>query len=133
MSTSRTTPTIRASHGEPIMSLDLAADGVGSLITVRGEVDMSNAHLIVELAEYLIRDRPARLVLDLSAVAFFGAHGVGALLQVRTSAADCGVPMFLARPGSCVTYILAVTGALADFDLQPSAEAAGVPRQRRGT
>jgi anti-anti-sigma factor len=94
---------------EPILTLDLDRQGPVPLITVRGEVDLSTAHLISELAEDVIAGRPARLVLDLFGVTFFSAHGISALLRIQHSAASAGVTLTLLRTAPCVTYLMAVT------------------------
>ncbi|MEU0156340.1 STAS domain-containing protein [Micromonospora fulviviridis] len=92
------------------MTLALDSDGPASLITVRGEVDMSTAHLISELAEHVVARRPARLTFDLSRVTFFSAHGISALLRTQFVATRAGVAMALRNAAPCVTYLLAATG-----------------------
>ncbi len=96
---------------EPIMSVELSIEGRVTVLAVAGEVDMSNAHLIVELAEAALRERPD-LVLDLSAVTFFGAHGISALLRVQAAAARAGGSCVLRSPSAFVQYVLAVSGVI---------------------
>ncbi|WP_051065794.1 STAS domain-containing protein [Micromonospora lupini] len=97
------------------MSLALTDDGSVKLITVSGEIDMSNAHLLTELVEFVCR-RPAPVIaVDLSAVRFFGAYGVSALLQAQGIAADARAAVLLRDPAPCVFYVLATTGALGSF------------------
>ncbi|MFI6235821.1 STAS domain-containing protein [Micromonospora sp. NPDC050784] len=98
-----------AQPARPIMTLDLNNDRHTALITVSGEVDMSTAHLISELAEHVITRRPARLALDLSGVTFFSAHGISALLRTQRAAESAGVTLALQAAAPCVTYLLAVT------------------------
>lgn len=100
----------RAQLAKPIMTLALGGAGPAPLITVRGEVDMSTAHLISELAEHVIARRPARLILDLSQVTFFSAHGISALLQAEHAATCADVTLVLREAAPCVTYLLAATG-----------------------
>jgi anti-sigma B factor antagonist len=104
---------------ESIMSLDLTAAGPETVLTVAGEVDMSNAHLISELAESALGERPVRLVLDLSGVTFFGAHGISALLRIHAAVVLAGGRCALRRPSTFVHYLLAVTGADRDLVLEP--------------
>jgi anti-sigma B factor antagonist len=80
---------------KPIMTLSLDVEGPATLITVCGEVDMSTAHLITELTEHAIDRRPARLVLDLSGVTFFSAHGISALLRTQRATAHAHVKLAL--------------------------------------
>ncbi|MBG6105657.1 STAS domain-containing protein [Micromonospora vinacea] len=106
-----------ARPAKPIMTLDLNNDPHAPLIVVSGEVDMSTAHLISELAEHVITRRPARLVLDLSGVTFFSAHGISALLRTQRAAESAEVALALRAAAPCVTYLLAVTGTRLDLDI----------------
>ncbi|MFV2116480.1 STAS domain-containing protein [Micromonospora sp. LOL_025] len=99
------------------MSLALTCEGATKLITVSGEIDMSNAHLLAELVEFVCRPPLPVIAVDLSAVRFFGVHGVSALLQSQQTAADAGAAFLLRDPAPCVTYILATTAVLASFAL----------------
>lgn len=112
----------RAEPAEPIMTLALESDGPVPLITVAGEVDMSTAHLISELAEHVLARSPVRLVLDLSQVTFFSAHGISALLRTRHVATAAGVGLTLRAAAPCVIYLLAAAGVRLNLDL-PAAEA----------
>lgn len=105
---------------EPIMTLDMNREGPAPLITVRGEADLSTAHLIGELAEDMITRRPARLVLDLSGVTFFSAHGISTLLRIQHSAACAGVTLTLLRTAPCVTYLMAVTNTRINLEVAPT-------------
>ncbi|MGC4758952.1 STAS domain-containing protein [Micromonospora trifolii] len=104
-----------AQPAKPIMTLDLHNDRHAPMITVSGEVDMSTAHLISELAEHVITRRPARLVLDLSGVTFFSAHGISALLRTQRAAESADVTLALRAAAPFVTYLLAVTGTGMDL------------------
>ncbi|MFB9238052.1 STAS domain-containing protein [Plantactinospora siamensis] len=106
---------------ESIMSLNLTAADSETVLTVSGEVDMSNAHLIGELAESALGNRPIRLVLDLSGVTFFGAHGISALLRIHAAVVLAGGRCTLRQPSTFVHYLLAVTGADRDLVLEPAA------------
>ncbi|MBM0202677.1 STAS domain-containing protein [Micromonospora sp. STR1s_5] len=99
------------------MTLDLRNDRHAPLIAVSGEVDMSTAHLISKLAEHVITRRPARLVLDLSGVTFFSAHGISALLRTQRAAESAEVTLTLRAAAPCVTYLLAVTSTGIDLDI----------------
>ncbi|MEH0934580.1 STAS domain-containing protein [Micromonospora psammae] len=116
--------------GEPITSLTLTSDGSAKLVTVSGEIDMSNAHLLTELVECVCRPPAPMIARDLFAVRFFSAHAVSALLQAQHIAATAGAAFLLRDPAPCVTYILATTGALASFRIS---RADGAPPRPRST
>ncbi|MEU0077622.1 STAS domain-containing protein [Micromonospora tulbaghiae] len=99
------------------MSLALTSDGSAKLVTVSGEIDMSNAHLLTELVECVCHPPVPVVAVDLSAVRFFSTDGVSALLQARQAAATAGAALLLRDPAPCVTSLLATTGALAAFQL----------------
>ncbi|MET7820700.1 STAS domain-containing protein [Micromonospora zamorensis] len=103
--------------GDPIMSLALTCAGSTKLITVSGEIDMSNAHLLTELVACACDSSAPVVAVDLSAVRFFSAHGVSALLQAQHIAVTAGAAFILRDPAPCVTYLLATSGALGDFRL----------------
>ncbi|MEV4712544.1 STAS domain-containing protein [Micromonospora sp. NPDC049374] len=98
------------------MTLSLDSEGPVPSITVRGEVDMSTAHLISELAEHVITRRPVRVILDLSQVTFFSAHGISALLRAEHAATRAKVTLILHDPAPCVTYLLAATDTRLNVD-----------------
>ncbi|WP_158609819.1 MULTISPECIES: STAS domain-containing protein [unclassified Micromonospora] len=111
----------------------MTSDGSTKLITVSGEIDMSNAHLLTELMEFVCRPPSPVIAVDLSAVRFFGAHGVSALLQAQDIAAEAEAAIVLRDPAPCVTYILATTGALESFTLTrgPGSSSGRRPAQAR--
>ncbi|WP_185755179.1 STAS domain-containing protein [Micromonospora sp. A202] len=100
------------------MSLALTCVGSAKLIHVSGEIDMSNAHLLTELVACACHSPAAPVItVDLSAVRFFSAHGVSALLEAQHIAVTAGAAFILRNPAPCVTYLLATSGALGDFRL----------------
>ncbi|MCW2640805.1 MAG: hypothetical protein JWP76_3111 [Dactylosporangium sp.] len=114
-------------HGryrDQIMSLELASAGPVTVIAVSGELDMSNAHLIAELAEDILRDKPLRLVLDLARVTFFCADGVRALLRIRRAVAAEAGQLVLRDPSPITLRVLAITGVLRQFAIHTSIDTA---------
>ncbi|PWR06508.1 anti-sigma factor antagonist [Micromonospora acroterricola] len=119
---------------QPIMSLALSRDGSASLVSAVGEIDMSNAHLLTEMVEFLCRPPVPLIALDLSAVRFFGAHGISALLRASTLATSVGARLIVRDPSPFVLRVLGVTGMARHLDLDVSSTSAvapvsdGVPR-----
>ncbi|MBM0275289.1 STAS domain-containing protein [Micromonospora tarensis] len=106
------------------MSLTLSRDGSFSLIRVAGEID-SNAHLLTELVEFLCRAPRPMVAVDLSAVHFFGAHGVSALLRAGQLAARADGRLTLRHPSPFVRRVLAVTGVTRHLALDRPSEPTG--------
>ncbi|MBM0231289.1 STAS domain-containing protein [Micromonospora sp. STR1_7] len=109
----------------PIMSLALTRDGSTSLISVAGEIDMSNAHLLTELVEFLCRTPVPLIALDLSAVRFLGAHGVTALLQASKLTTTAGARLTVRAPSPFVLRVLGVAGVLPHLNLDGAPRASG--------
>lgn len=107
------------------MSLSFNQDGAGSQIRVVGEVDMSNAHLLTELVEFLCRTPTPLVVVDLSAVRFFGAHAVSALLHAGHLVAQVGGRLTLRDPSPFVLRVLGVAGVLGRLNLHGTSLSTG--------
>ncbi len=102
---------------EPIMWLSCEVLADVTRISVAGEVDLSNAHLLSELVETAVAARAPLVVVDLSAVSFFGAHGTNALVAARRLLAEHGRRLVLRRLSPVVRRVLDVTGTLAAFEV----------------
>ena len=100
---------------DPVMTVTAGVEGSSTVIAVQGEVDMSTAHVLTEMVEHAVGRRPSRVVVDLSGVTFFSAHGISALLSAQSAATGAHVELALRDPAPCVAYLLAVTGALSDL------------------
>jgi anti-anti-sigma factor len=98
-----------APDGEPLLALHLVSHGPVVVVEVRGEVDMSNAHLLTELIEYVVQERPSRVVLDLAEVRFFCADGLRALLHARDTVTAAGGHLVLRAPSRTTWRVLTVT------------------------
>lgn len=61
------------------------------VLAVTGEVDLSNGTQLGAIFEYVQRDNPRVLVIDLSRVAFLGSAGLRTLVEARHRAGDGAV------------------------------------------
>ncbi|MGW5669217.1 STAS domain-containing protein [Micromonospora sp. NPDC003776] len=102
---------------EAIMWLACATLGTTKRITVAGEIDMSNAHLLLERVAAVARAPAPLVAVDLSAVTFFGAHGVSALAQAQLLVVERGGRLTLCDPSPVVRRVLALTGTLTAFEI----------------
>jgi anti-anti-sigma factor len=93
----------------PVLVLELVACGEVTVITARGEIDMSTAHLVTELVQHVAGRRPARVILDLAEVGFFCADGVTALILAREAVTAAGGQLLLRNPSALITRVLAIT------------------------
>ncbi|WDZ83416.1 STAS domain-containing protein [Micromonospora cathayae] len=98
MSTDRLRTTGRPTRlEEAIMTCSLDVEGSVTVVTVRGEVDMSTPTGSPSWSVGSTGPGPIRLVVDLARVTFLDAHGITALLRTGTAYAprpgrSCGIP-----------------------------------------
>ncbi|KAB1116883.1 MULTISPECIES: STAS domain-containing protein [Micromonospora] len=102
---------------EPIMWLSCDAGVDMTWISVAGEVDLSNAHLLTELVESAVAAPAPLVVIDLSEVSFFGAYGTNALVLAQRVLTGHGRRLVLHRPSPVVRRVLGVTGTLTAFEV----------------
>jgi anti-sigma B factor antagonist len=111
----------RASDPPPVCSCAT----VRATVLVRGELDIDTAPLLAAAIDGAIARRPAvPLVLDLAGVTFLSAAGVAALVRARTAVAAAGRTLSLRDPSAPAWLVLARTGDLDHFAVEPAPEPA---------
>ncbi|MEV0881548.1 STAS domain-containing protein [Micromonospora echinofusca] len=113
------------------LSCELSRDS--TRVTVAGEVDLSNAHLLAELLEDVVAAKAPLVAVDLSAVTFFGAYGTDVLLRARRQLTERGRRSTLRHLSPVVRRVLDVTGTIAGFEVveRTSVSVAGRGAARR--
>jgi anti-anti-sigma factor len=103
-------------------------------ISPHGEIDVDSAHEVREaVVEVLTQHRPARVEVNLSAVAFIDSTGISAMVAGFQMAEVTGAKLVVTRPSPFVHRQLWVTGLLGLFGAPPPYEP-GVPgRDGRAT
>ncbi|GAB3348222.1 STAS domain-containing protein [Micromonospora halotolerans] len=115
---------------EAAMWLTCTAPGAVTRISVAGEIDMSNAHLLVEFVASLALPPPVTVEVDLSEVTFFCAHGISALLRARRLLADLGGRLTLRDPSPIVRRVLDITDAQVELEIVPAPSRPGPPARQ---
>ena len=69
-----------------------------SALTVRGELDIATAPLLITAAEMLLETSPQALVVDLTPTVFLDSSGARALLVIARQAAAAGVDAHVIAP-----------------------------------
>ncbi|MEU7171861.1 MULTISPECIES: STAS domain-containing protein [Micromonospora] len=105
------------SDEQPIMWLSCHVGTDVTQISVAGEVDLSNAHLLTELVESAVAAPAPLVVIDLAEVSFFGAYGTNALVLAQRVLTGHGRRLVLHRPSQVVRRVLGVTGTLTAFEV----------------
>lgn len=87
--------------------IDASTDPGGvPVVSVSGELDMSNADLLEARVRSLTAARPARIVFDLGGLRFMDSAGIAVLLR----AADSVGTVSLRRPSDTVRRVIELTG-----------------------
>ena len=89
------------------------------VLVVRGEVDMSTGPLLQRVLLSHLRYATPRVTVDLTAVSFFGAAGLAALVNVKKAAVAVGSSLCLVAGTRVVLRPLTITGLSGEFDIYP--------------
>jgi anti-anti-sigma factor len=82
-------------------------DAVGvPIITLTGEIDVSNVDSLRATIEPAVETAPERVVFDLTALDFMDSSGIALLLQAATRAGS----VHLRQPSAIVRRIIEITG-----------------------
>lgn len=111
-------PAMQATPPEP-RSATAAASGQLVVVTLPGEIDVTNDGQVRDALAEALRGRPAVLVADGSETTFCGSSGMRALIVARRQAQEAGTQLRVAA-GPAVRRILELTGADEVLDTYPS-------------
>lgn len=96
-----------------------------AVLHVEGEVDLlTTPSLDTEVTKQLTNNPPADVVVDLSAVTFFGSSGLALLIRAAQTAAANNVRLSLVASNRAVLRPLEVTTTKQFFTVYPTLEAA---------
>lgn len=92
------------------LSIKTTNDGGTTLVSVVGEVDVSNASELREALDAALAQEPAGITADLAQVAYIDSTGIGVLVGAATRSAEAGVAFAVANPQSNVRRVLGLLG-----------------------
>jgi anti-sigma B factor antagonist len=106
------------------MELQLATrhEGDVSVVSARGEVDVFTAPGLDTELDALIADGHARLVVDLSDVAFLDSTGLGVLVKALKHAREAGGWLHLVVTSDRIRKIFEITGLDASIPIFDTAQ-----------
>ena len=90
----------------PSVSVQARRSGAWTILEVEGEMDIQALPLVADL----LRGRVVGVVLELHAVTFMDASGLGMMVDVQRRTRDAGGCLRLAAPSSSVRRVLVLTG-----------------------
>jgi anti-sigma B factor antagonist len=98
-----------------------------TIVAISGEVDVCTEAPLQQALLRIIRERSARLMLDLSGVSFMDCAGLRALLATQRRAELRGGCMRLIAASAAVRRIIELTGAQAALAMERSTTDRSVP------
>jgi anti-anti-sigma factor len=85
-------------------------------VSIAGDIDHCNAHEIVDRVTGAVHDGAGTVVVDLEAVDFMGAAGLGALVRARNLCRPQGVSVTVRCPDSRLRQLFVITALGAFLD-----------------
>lgn len=101
----------RDAASPPSVSVRGRRSGAWTILEVEGEMDIQALPLVADL----LRGRVVGVVLELHAVTFMDASGLGMMVDVQRRTRDAGGCLRLAAPSSSVRKVLVLTGCDRSF------------------
>jgi anti-anti-sigma factor len=95
-----------------------------TVVRVAGEVDLLTAQELQDTLDQLLDRPPLVMVIDLSAVTFFGANGLTVLVAAHDMAQQSATALRLVCGTRAVTRLLALVGLDHRFPTYPNLDAA---------
>ena len=99
----------------------IAHDNGATVVSLAGELDLYNAHVVRETLLQVCSESPERLVVDLSAVRFMDSTALGVLIEARTRMPNRRA-FLLAAPGLETRRALEISGLDRHFSVHDSLE-----------
>ncbi len=99
----------------------------GTIVAISGEVDLCTESPLQQALLRIIRERSARLMLDVSGVSFIDRAGLRALLATRRRAELRGGFLRLTAASAAVRRIIELTGAQQALAMQRTTTARSAP------
>jgi anti-sigma B factor antagonist len=103
-----------------MQALSVSSSGDALVLTMRGEIDFTNAaNLTTAIRAAVADERPARVRVDLAEVTFVDSSGIGVLVSSMRAAGEVGAGFVVEHPIPNVFEQLRITGLLDAFGLDP--------------
>jgi anti-anti-sigma factor len=98
----------------------VATIGPVTVVHISGEIDMTSRDAVERVLNRTVDNRPEAVVVDLSAVTFFGSSGLQMLAEARAHATAHEVPLRLVASSRKVLRPLEITGMTTLFAVYAS-------------
>jgi anti-sigma B factor antagonist len=110
-----------AAREDPIAGV--ARNDGSTIVSLAGELDLYNAHVVRDALEEAAAEAPTRLVVDLSEVKFVDSTALGVLIEARTKMTNRRA-FLLAAPGLETRRALKISGLDRHFSVHETLDEA---------
>ena len=100
------------------LSISVTAESGESVVSVAGEVDVSNADELRTALDGCLAGEAGTLVVDLSQVPYIDSTGIGVLVGAAHRAAEKNVRLEVARPQRNVARVLGLLGVTGELNIR---------------
>jgi anti-sigma B factor antagonist len=104
-----------------IMEININTIDSLQIVTLDGEIDSSVASEVTEKIVPLVTEK-AKIILDMTAVAYMSSAGLRTLLSIHRQASNSDVPLILVGLSEEIKDTMSVTGFLNFFTVSKSVE-----------
>ena len=101
--------------GEAPLAVDVTRDGQRVLISVAGELDLSNVDSLRQRLDEALASGPGELVFDLSKLTYVDSTGVGLLLRASSTVEK----FHIRKPSSIVRQVVRYMGLTGVLSMDP--------------
>jgi anti-sigma B factor antagonist len=95
-----------------LLRIERFRDEHGVVLVLRGELDISTAPELERALRDAVRERPGRVLLDLSELGFMDSTGIAVIIRAQLAGAERGRPLRLRRGSGQIQRILECAGIL---------------------
>lgn len=92
---------------DDLVKIDVSSRGTDPLITVQGELDLSNTPLFRDVLDHI--DSAPLVVMDLSELTFIDSTGIGAIAQFGKRIRDASGTLYIVAKHPAVRKVLSIT------------------------
>lgn len=100
------------------LSITTTSNDATRLVSVTGEVDVSNADKLREAVDEALGSTPSRVEVDLAETSYIDSTGIGVLVGAATRASEAGIAFEVANPQHNVRRVLGLLGVEKQLNVQ---------------
>jgi anti-anti-sigma factor len=108
-----------------LLRIDTTTSVDHTIVSLKGELDVSSSASLIECFAAVVRDRPAHLDVDMSQLEYADSVGLSVFVTAHFQCRDAGVQLRFLNPNLLLQEILEVTGLADVLDVVTSTALCG--------